>query len=339
MAGPLAVLLARIGSGMAARTAAARQGVGRMGQWATSRQAARQAATPAAERGSGRMAQWANARQARREAAEEAARRLQTPVAEQTAGMTLQQRVERLKSQSRLLSPREAAIPLAKDPSQVGIQERVEQSEAAEETQRRQQVREEEATQEQKGFKWKLAKQFTGLGMLAALLGIGFKKLGDVTEKLASTMLERQRELARFSPQIARGLMRLERQQLGLKIGRAAATGTSTGQLADTLGRLRADMEPLRRTFITVGNHLAILVAQGGSILAWLAKKHPAVAALQKWAEKSEEELRKQRIPIANFADAISRGQMGPNLFAGRGGDAPEEAGIARGFGRFNREQ
>ncbi len=287
MAAPIAAALVRIGGALLTRGAGA--------------SLARTGGAKAAQVAGGRAAGEALAKAAGKGAVS------RIPIAQQVEKLTLKQRATRLGGNLASVADTLSALRGTKGRDEIGLKERVEASESREEQDRQQRVREEEAEQAKQVAKSRTWKMATTGGIVGVALGPGLKKFGDALERLTSTMLERQRELARFSPMIQGVFARMERQQVALQMGRAGVTGRSTVTAGESLMRLRQDLEPLRRASATIGNIMAYLASQTGRAIVTLAKIHPLVAAVAKVAAMYEEKQRAAAVPLSDFIRDVAR--------------------------------
>jgi hypothetical protein len=234
---------------------------------------------------------------------------------------------------NRLMDRAAAATALGKDPLDVGMEQRVQASEAAEERDRVRELRQQQKRQgedEKKAsyFTWR---RLTKLGLPAAAAGIGVKKLGDAANAISNRMLESQRELAPFSGRIATAFATLEMERRRRMLGRAEATGGSTMALADSINSLEARLEPLSRDLLIMKNFLGAKLADLTGAALKIAEMHPILrgigAAARKWEQEQAKKAAELGIPFEEHIRALTGGDFGPPKDAKQ-----EQADEDRGF-------
>lgn len=159
--------------------------------------------------------------------------------------------------------------------------------------------------------------QQMGIGTKTAIAlgGMGLTlKLGDAIKNWTESLVESQRELARFSPSIARAVALLDRQQLQLSRQSAQATGGSTMFATKGLMGLKSEMQPLLDTATTIKNILAGTLVRGMSLAVTAIRYHPVVGMIEKIAKAAEWFLGNQKPenpPLADFVNSVLKNQMG----------------------------
>jgi len=209
---------------------------------------------------------------------------MKVPVSERIAEMNWAERMKRLEKSGRLLSREKVAQRLkVRDPASILAMQQIEHSEAAEERQRASAMKSQE---EGKGGLAKMGLKLAGLGALTPLV---FKKLGDAMEKLTTRILERQRDLARYSPRIATTFAKVDYQERLLASRRARGTGASTQALGESLIELRREIEPMRVMMTTIVNYAGVALAKVGVISANMLQAIKPLEDLAAWLAGKEE--------------------------------------------------
>jgi len=228
------------------------------------------AAAPAAPKGPiERVAE--RFRQFRQDRAEQAQRRktLETPVTQETRGMTFGQRLERLKQGGNLLSKEHVAQSMLKEnPTQRDI---VSSSEDQEQRERNREL------EHAAGAAGDLKKGLLSLAM--PVVGVSFAFIGaaKAVEKFSTGVLERSRALAKFSGALAGSFARLEFQSVQLQRQRGRATAGSAANLAEQIGKFRAETAELSEMGANMINRFAGVLTGVGRIVAFLSQLSPAV--------------------------------------------------------------
>ncbi len=244
--------------------------------------------------------------QFRQDRTDQAARRkkLETPVTQETRDLTFGQRLERLKQGGNLLSKEQVAQNLLKEnPTQRDI---VTSSEDQEQRERDRQL------EHAAGAAGDLKKSL--LSLAVPVVGVSFAFIGatKAVEKFSTSVLERSRELARFSGSTATAFARLEFQSIQLQRQRGRATAGSTSNLAGQVGSFREEIAPLNEMTANMLNRVATIATGVGRLVLFFAESLPAVQALiaidkklQQWEDK---EQIKEQVPFAEFLERVSRG-------------------------------
>lgn len=131
----------------------------------------------------------------------------------------------------------------------------------------------------------------------ALLLGTGTLALGiavKAVDSFARSLLDSKRELRIFSSTIAGSYARMERTSLVLRSQLAAATGTSTGMLADSYMTLQREIAPLRQAVVTFINTGGVIIVKAATVVVKLMALLPHIQALKWIADKIEENTRKE---------------------------------------------
>ncbi len=117
-----------------------------------------------------------------------------------------------------------------------------------------------------------LTKIAGGIGAAVAVVAV---PLG--IQRLASSQLESQRHLSRFSGRIAKTMALMEVQNIHLGIRQARATSASTQLLGNATRELRERLQPIHGDFMNVANKLAADAAKSTSwvIDLWRTLGHP----------------------------------------------------------------
>jgi len=224
------------------------------------------------------------------------------------AGASLAERASVLKKADTLMGRAAVASRLGKDPLDVGLKERVAASEQRIRANRPPAAppgKTEAFSQEGKT----LATVFKRMSLGGFALVFGFKKLLDAVDGLATGILEKQRELAPFSGQIANAFAKLELRTRIIQVKKAEAVGGSTALLADAIGDLREEIAPIRQDFTTLMNLLAVALAKSAQGLAFLAKWDPIMSGFSAWMKLFEGKLSTEGGPeFFNFIAGIERG-------------------------------
>ena len=255
-----------------------------------------------------------------------------------SAGASLAERATVLKKTDQLLSRARVAGITGINEGRVGARQQIELSERVADEAIAERNKAEKAAAKNAGQLGTALKAMT-LGMVGAVVGL--KKLGDAVDGITSSILERQRELAPLSGQIASAFARLELRTRVIQVERAGAIGGSTAVLADAIGDLRETLEPLRQTFATAVNVTATIGAKIAQGVAILVQWQPVIQLLGRAAGLYENLAGSQAgAPFVENFQAMLRGN-----FAANGGvplgreqdvaaqdrrDAEDRAGIAR---------
>lgn len=255
-----------------------------------------------------------------------------------SAGASLAERATVLKKTDQLLSQARVAGITGVGEGRVGLRQQVELSERVADEDAQQKARAEQAATKNAGQLGTALKAMT-LGMVGAVIGL--KKLGDAVDGITSSILERQRELAPLSGQIASAFARLELRTRVIQVERAGAIGGSTAVLADAIGDLRETLEPLRQTFATAVNVSATVAAKVTQGIAILVQWQPVIQLLGRAAGLYENLAGSQAgAPFVGNLQAMLRGGFAANggvplgreqdVAVGERRDAEIRAGIAR---------
>lgn len=230
------------------------------------------------------------------------------------AGASLAERASVLKKADTLMTRAAVASRVGKDPLDVSLGDRVAASEShilANRPPPGPVNAETVGLIEQGGG---LAKAFKLVSVGGFALVFGFKKLLDAVDGLASGILERQRVLAPLSGQIANAFAKLELRTRIIQVDRAGAVGGSTALLADAIGDLREEIEPIRQDFTTLMNLLGVALAKSAQGLAFLAKWDPIMSGFSAWMKLFEGELDTTGGPeFFKFIQDIERGNFAAN--------------------------
>ncbi len=249
-------------------------------------------------------------------------------------GANLSERATVLRKAGRLLSKAEVSNYTGKKAMRIGLEERIGVSEKV-------------AAEDEKAAT-KVDKFVSALGTLSPIVvslagaALGIAKLGDAVDGITTLILERQRELAPLSGQIATAFAKLELRTRVIQVERAGAVGGSTAVLADAIGDLRETLEPLRQTFTTGVNVMVTVLAKVAEGVAILVQLQPTIQLIAKVAGLYENFAGKDEgMPFKENLGAMLRGDRGPGagkLPLGRDQgvsgeerrDAEERAGLGR---------
>jgi len=228
-----------------------------------------------------------------------------------SAGASMAERVSVLKKADTLMTRAAVASRIGKDPLDVSVSDRVALSERVAAEGATQESREKEKATENTS-QFGQAMKIATIGLIA--FPIAFKKLLDAVDGITTGILEKQRELAPLSGQIASAFAKLELRTRTIQVERAGAVGGSTAMLADAIGDLRETIEPMRQTFVTLVNILATGTAKFAQLLVILAEYSPTFKAAVEIAKKIEESQRKEAAgPFIENWNAMLRGNFAAN--------------------------
>lgn len=243
-------------------------------------------------------------------------------VSEKTKGMSLQERYGRLEQLGRLIPP--ANITPAGPPT---MEHQVGSSEAAEEYNRQQAVKQRARTSGAGGKALGaaasgvagvigMATAETGLGAVVAVASftLAIKQAIQAMEMWSSGILEDSRDLRKFSGAINRTFAKLERQEMLLDVRQAGATSGSASALGDAIGGLRESMQPFREAGATLKNTFGIVLARLAQLATIAIRFNPVIspflrvlALWEKWLGSG-----KSQAEYAKFIDDILKKGTGP---------------------------
>lgn len=175
-------------------------------------------------------------------------------VADQTKGMSWEQRYERLQKAGKLLEPSQVAKSIGTPaPTQNQITEKSEEHEQAANEKYN------EAREKARGS----AKATAFIGVNAPIaLALAFKKATDA----ATTYAEGQVALARFNGQIAGAVAKFDLADMKRQRNFAGATSNSTRELIETFSKFKDDLQPIKQSVTTILNKAATLVIQAAQL-------------------------------------------------------------------------
>jgi hypothetical protein len=223
---------------------------------------------------------WDKVRQSARQA-----RYNMTPIEDQTKGLTMEQRAQRLQESGRMLPTGPVAMQTGTPaPS---LEQIVSASEQAEEKARQeaQQAKEQQGG----GLGGKLLK-----GLILGPTTIFFP-VEEALRHFAERIADSNRGLVKFNAQIAESFARRDVGELRAQFKLAQATSGSATMLNDQLATLIEDIQPFRNALGTMLNLLGTGMALGARGLAMLMKMHPVIALGVDLAEKIENNTKKTR--------------------------------------------
>ncbi len=242
-------------------------------------------------------------RQFKQDWTERAAQRkkLETPVTQETRGLTFGQRLERLKQGGNLLSKEQVSQDLLKEnPTRRDI---VTSSEDQEQRERDREL------EHAAGAAGDLKKSLKQLGVPVIGASLAFIATLKAVEKFSTGVLEQSRELAKYSGSTAAAFARLEFQSIKLARHRGRATAGSTSALAGQVGSFREEIAPFNEMARNMLNHVATIATGVSRGLLYLAKLNPLIAAAiaidQHLQNKGKIE---DQVPFAEFLERVSRG-------------------------------
>ena len=127
-------------------------------------------------------------------------------------------------------------------------------------------------------------------GLMAALtrVSVSMALLPRRLEMFGQSLLASQEPLRRFNGQIAAAFARLERTNLLIDRDTAGATSGTTTALADAIGSLSQELQPIKQTVITGVNTLGLIGVNIGRGVAFLIKMSPAVQGIIQIAQLLE---------------------------------------------------
>lgn len=221
-----------------------------------------------------------------------------TPVAQQVAGQTIDQRYERLKNRGAMPNIADVARQFSTpSPSREQI---VQHGEDAEERQRQQEIQDSRWQRVGQAGMDAGKKAFSAAMSLAnpvtALVKLPAAAYGVTTafERLGRTIAETNRDLTRFDERIADSFARYDYAQLRSRQQIARATGGTASGLNDQLKKLLEELQPIREsvtTFLNLAGSSLVFIARAAALLV---KWNPAVMAMMKAAALAERQFGKQ---------------------------------------------
>lgn len=228
-----------------------------------------------------------------------------TSVADDTKGMSLDQRYQRLKQVGSLLSPSQVAQATGRNtPSR---EDAVNASEKAEQQRREESDKNRAKSQ---GAGTAAAKTMASAGLSLATLQVTWPlilaKTAHHLEQWGTGVLESSRDLRRFDSSLARTFAVLDRQQLMLQVRSAQATGGSASTLGKELQGLRKELQPFRENATIALNLIATHVVDIARAAVMVSKWAPVMQALGYALRYWEEQQRKKNPSGANEFDQFT---------------------------------
>lgn len=202
-------------------------------------------------------------------------------VADQTKGMSWEQRYERLQKAGKLLEPSQVAKSIGTpNPTNQQITEKSEEHEQA--------ANEKYNAAGQKAKESLKSAAFIGGVGGPIALALAFKKATDAATSYAEGQVEASRGLARFNAQIAGAVAKFDLADLKRNQRFTNATGGSTAQLLETFSKFKDDLQPIKQIMTTGFNVMAKVVIQFCQIAIAYMKTMPSYAIAKAIADEAE---------------------------------------------------